>query len=154
MIQVGVLLLNSGNNTEDSIYAVESSNTVEYTAFLQFLGREQIYNNMKILQSDNLLFHVNTMIQVPVWDYAKLERKRHIGNDNILILFREHQNATIELNTINSHQNMIAFIVMKSPCRRGYSVYAYKKTTVPDFEYLGYWEGQDDLANSRTITIN
>ena len=147
---MGVLLMRDGQNTEDALYANESSGSVEYMAFLQFLGREQTVD-MKVIRSGRFLFHVNTMIAVPKWDLTRLERKRHLGNDHILVLFKEHPNATVDLYSIASSQNLVVFVMSKSTHRRGYIVKAYKKEQVPGFDYDEYMDDQDALHQSRTF---
>jgi hypothetical protein len=149
-INVGVLLMHSGENSEESMYRNESSGSVEYLAFLQLLGHNCKSRSLNFVKADGFTFHVSTMIELPVWDKTCIERKRYVGNDQILILFKEHHEASANLETITSSQNMVIFIVMKSPVRLGYTVKVYAKDMVPAFSYCDYIASQDDLYLSRT----
>lgn len=56
------------------------------------------------------MFHVSSMLPHAPNDPQNIERKRHLGNDIVMILFQE-SDEPFQLNTITSKQNHIVVVV-------------------------------------------
>ncbi|XP_013923658.1 PREDICTED: rap1 GTPase-activating protein 1-like [Thamnophis sirtalis] len=104
----GVIYQKFGQTTEEEVF----SNTEESLGFLEFLdllgdriqlqdfrgfrggldvtrgqtGTESIYTNFR---GKELMFHVSTMLPFTEGDAQQLQRKRHIGNDIVAIVFQD-----------------------------------------------------------------
>jgi RAP1 GTPase activating protein 1 len=58
------------------------------------------------LQGYEIMFHVAPMLPGRITDEQRLDRKRHLGNDIILIIFQEDpQSGAFQLSSIRSKQN-------------------------------------------------
>lgn len=142
----GVLYCKEGQTEEDDMYNnVRGSPAFE--RFLDFLGDRvqlegftgyrgglDVKNNTTGTHSVHtthiddceIMFHVSTLLQYFPADPQQVERKRHLGNDVVLIVFRERgQNAPFNPRVIRSQFNHI-FVVFeedprstpKAPCYR------------------------------------
>ena len=60
------------------------------------------------------MFHVSTLLPYVGNDDQQLERKRHLGNDVVLIIFKEG-NTPFSPKIIRSHFNCIFLVVQKVP---------------------------------------
>ncbi|KAF7241154.1 Rap1 GTPase-activating protein 1 [Varanus komodoensis] len=104
----GVIYQKTGQTTEEEVF----SNTEESQGFLEFLdllgdriqlqdfrgfrggldvtrgqtGTESIYTNFR---GKEIMFHVSTMLPFTEGDAQQLQRKRHIGNDIVAIVFQD-----------------------------------------------------------------
>jgi hypothetical protein len=58
-----------------------------------------------------IMFHVAHEIPYTEGDMQQVERKRHIGNDIVVIVFREHGAPPFDPETIKSHFNHIFLVV-------------------------------------------
>lgn len=58
-----------------------------------------------------IMFHVAHEIPYTEGDVQQVERKRHIGNDIVVIVFREHGAPPFDPETIKSHFNHIFLVV-------------------------------------------
>lgn len=77
--------------------------------------------------------HVATMLPFNQNDPQQLERKRHIGNDLVVIIFQEGD-AAFELASIPSHQNHVIVFVRPLPDNAdGWAVQIFHKDGVPNF---------------------
>ena len=56
------------------------------------------------------MFHVSTLLPFIPGDRQQLERKRHIGNDIVVIVFQE-SDLSYGLTSITSHQNHVVAVV-------------------------------------------
>lgn len=69
-------------------------------------------------QGYEVMFHVATMLpHIEGENVQQLERKRHIGNDILVVIFQD-SNAPIDLDTFDSKQNHVFAIVQ--PHGEGY----------------------------------
>jgi hypothetical protein len=64
-------------------------------------GRETIYNKFGEFQ---IIFHVATMMPICPNDYQQVGRKRHIGNDVVVVIFVEN-NVKIDPSCFSSQFN-------------------------------------------------
>ncbi|KAJ7335863.1 hypothetical protein JRQ81_013804 [Phrynocephalus forsythii] len=104
----GVIYQKTGQTTEEEVF----SNTEESLGFLEFLellgdriqlqdfhgfrggldvtrgqtGTESVYTNFR---GKEIMFHVSTMLPFTEGDAQQLQRKRHIGNDIVAIVFQD-----------------------------------------------------------------
>eukprot|EP00158_Paraphelidium_tribonemae_P001232 Partr_v1_DN24146_c0_g1_i1_m71146 putative GTPase activating protein len=81
-------------------------------------------------QGYEIMFHVGPLLPFSAIDKQQLERKRHIGNDIVVIIFSE-SDLPLKLNTVSSKQNHI-FAVVK-PKGEGYTFTIINKTGVPNY---------------------
>ena len=58
------------------------------------------------------MFHVSTMIPANEDDEIQVERKRHLGNDVVVIIFKEG-NQPFSPKIIRSHFNCVFIVVQK-----------------------------------------
>ena len=71
------------------------------------------YGNAQAGQEIEVVFHVSTMLPNDPNDEQKIEKKRHIGNDFVVLLFKEanDENDTIDTSTFLSKFNHIFVVV-------------------------------------------
>jgi len=92
-------------------------------------GTHSIYTKW---QGYEIMFHVSTMLPFIQGDRQQLERKRHIGNDIVIIVFQEDESCPpYQLTSITSHQNHVVAVVQ--PCGDGYKLCVCTKSGVPPF---------------------
>lgn len=76
---------------------VQSGSTGKYSVFTEF-------NNNPIM------FHVSTMLPFNEADKQQLERKRHIGNDQVVVLYQDGE-TTYRPTTVSSRQIHVVILV-------------------------------------------
>ena len=126
----GVLYQKYGQTTEEELFC-NSATTPAFDEFLNLLGRriqlkdhkgyrggldirnghtgdEAIY---EVFKEREIMFHVSTMLPYTDSDPQQLQRKRHIGNDIVAIVFQE-ENTPFSPDMIASHF-LHAFIVVE-----------------------------------------
>jgi len=125
----GVLYSKEGQTKEDEMFHnVETSSNFE--EFLDFLGdrvklegwkgfrggldvrsgttgEHSIYRKFN---NNEIMFHVSTMLPYNPKDKQQLERKRHIGNDIVVIIYQEGD-TIYKPTTISSRQVHVVFVV-------------------------------------------
>jgi len=77
----------------------ETGTTGTHSIYLQYCGVE-------------IMFHVSTMIPVSESDEQQVERKRHLGNDVVVLIFKEGKDP-FSPTVIRSHFNSIFIVVQK-----------------------------------------
>lgn len=65
-----------------------------------FLGLYSAYTNWRGIE---IMFHVSTQLPYERHDPQKLQRKRHIGNDIVCVVFLEADNTSFSPACIKSH---------------------------------------------------
>lgn len=128
----GVAYLKGNQCTEADMFSnqLESSSN-DYKQFLNFLGEtielkgwkgyragldvndgqtgtHSIYTKW---QGYEIMFHVGTHLPYNPADSQQLERKRHIGNDIVVIIFQDKGTKPFDLSTISSHQNHVIAVI-------------------------------------------
>ncbi|KAJ3036781.1 hypothetical protein HDV00_002393 [Rhizophlyctis rosea] len=73
-------------------------------------GTHSVYTKW---QGYEIMFHVSTLLPFIQGDRQQLERKRHIGNDIVVIVFQESE-TPYQLTSITSHQNHVIAVVQPS----------------------------------------
>ncbi|KAG5461687.1 MAG: hypothetical protein BJ554DRAFT_6076, partial [Olpidium bornovanus] len=64
-------------------------------------GKQSVYTKW---QGYEIMFHVSPMLPFAENDSQQLERKRHIGNDIVIIIFQQEGSVPFKLETITSKQ--------------------------------------------------
>jgi len=149
----GLLYAKEGQSKEDEMFSnIESSPAFE--EFLDFLGTRVVLENFtgfrggldvktkttgshsiyRVFNNNEIMFHVSTLLPFNPLDKQQLERKRHIGNDIVVIMFVEGD-TVYKPTTISSRQ--VHVIVVVKPIliegERFYRVAVVSKEGVPEF---------------------
>lgn len=126
----GVLYQKHGQTTEEELFC-NTATTPAFDSFLALLGQriplkdhrgyrggldiqnghtgeEAIYD---VFKEREIMFHVSTMLPYRDNDPQQLQRKRHIGNDIVAVVFQE-ENTPFSPDMIASHF-LHAFIVVQ-----------------------------------------
>ncbi|KAL2919136.1 hypothetical protein HK105_201409 [Polyrhizophydium stewartii] len=90
-------------------------------------GTHSVYTKW---QGYEVMYHVSTLLPHKPEDKQQLERKRHIGNDIVVIIFQDGKDV-FDLSSISSHQNHV--VAMVCPDGDGYRVQFAGKVGVPPF---------------------
>ncbi|KAI8827010.1 uncharacterized protein EV422DRAFT_21985 [Fimicolochytrium jonesii] len=90
-------------------------------------GTHSVYTKW---QGYEIMFHVSTLLPFIEGDRQQLERKRHIGNDIVVIVFQDGD-VPFQLSSITSHQNHVISVVR--PDGDGYRAIVAPKSGVPSF---------------------
>ncbi|KAJ3126478.1 hypothetical protein HK098_007460 [Nowakowskiella sp. JEL0407] len=148
----GVIYLKDGQSTEiEALSNTHESTSQAFRNFLNFLGEsielkgwkgyragldvsgtnltgtKSVYTKW---QGYEIMFHVSTLLPYSESDKQQLERKRHIGNDIVIIAFQD-TDKPFQLQTITSHQNHVAMVVQ--PSGQGFKFTVVAKVGVPTF---------------------
>jgi len=126
-----VLFCKDSHLNEDDLFSnVDTSE--DYEEFLEFLGdrislenwtgfrggldvkgnltgKESIFTNFK---EHDIMFHVSTLLPFDSNDKQQLERKRHLGNDIVVVIYKEG-NRPFSPNCIHSQFNNIFVVIQK-----------------------------------------
>ncbi|XP_026482262.1 uncharacterized protein LOC113389444 [Ctenocephalides felis] len=121
-LKVGVIYVREGQYTEEEILD-NNDNSPLFDEFLQVLGDKvrlkgfdkykggldtvhdltglySVYTNWRNIE---IMFHVSTHLPYERHDPQKLQRKRHIGNDIVCVVFLEADNTSFSPACIKSH---------------------------------------------------
>jgi len=154
-LKFGILYVKDGQTKEDEIFANEVGST-EFEEFLDFLGERiklkdwnhfpggldlkrgttgkmSLFSHWK---NNECMFHVSTLLPFSPTDQQQLERKRHIGNDLVVIAFLD-QNATWRPSLLTSRQIHVVIVVQPVVMPKDeeifYQIGVVSKEGVPDF---------------------
>lgn len=128
--KVGVLYAKASQSEDDMFSNVEGSD--DFEEFLQFLGDKiklkdwnnfrggldvkhdstgthSVYTKFKRFE---LMFHVSTMLPFSKADEQQLERKRHLGNDIVILVFLD-KGARFNPAVIRSQMNYVFIVISK-----------------------------------------
>ena len=158
--KIGVLYAPAGGMSENELYS-EKGGSPLYEEFLAFLGdritlqgwdkfrggldvtsnttgKESVYTTLGRLE---IMFHVCTLLPCIEGDQQKLERKRHIGNDFVTVVFFEppstDPSAVFDPSVLISQFTQVVIVV--SPALdpegkfSGYSINVVAKPDIPPF---------------------
>ncbi|KAH1026856.1 hypothetical protein HUJ05_000469 [Dendroctonus ponderosae] len=133
-LKVGVIYVKEGQYSEEEILD-NNDNSMLFEEFLQVLGEKvrlrgfdrykggldtvhdltglySIYTNWRNIE---IMFHVSTLLPYESHDPQKLQRKRHIGNDIVCVVFLEADNTSFSPACIKSHFLHTFILVRTSP---------------------------------------
>ncbi|KAM9978796.1 hypothetical protein ACTFIY_012557 [Dictyostelium cf. discoideum] len=152
----GILYAQEGQNKEDEMFSnVQTS--PEFEEFLDFIGdrvplegwthfragldvRTGTTGSHSIYQrwnNNEVMYHVSCMLPFNEKDKQQLERKRHIGNDIVVIVFQDGD-TVYRPTTISSRQVHVVLLVKavkleSDPNQRYYKMAVVSKDNVPQF---------------------
>ncbi|EFA86568.1 RapGAP/RanGAP domain-containing protein [Heterostelium album PN500] len=152
----GILYGQEGQTKEDEMFAnVDSS--AEFEEFLDFIGervpltgwpnfragldvRTGTTGSHSIYQrwnNNEVMYHVSSMLPFNQKDKQQLERKRHIGNDIVVVVFQDGD-TVYRPTTISSRQVHVVLVVKavkveSDPGQRYYRLAVVSKDSVPEF---------------------
>ncbi|XP_023248561.1 uncharacterized protein LOC106638170 [Copidosoma floridanum] len=133
-LKVGVIYVKEGQYTEEEILD-NNDESASFEEFLMILGEKvrlkgfdkykggldtvhdltglySVYTNWRGIE---IMFHVSTQLPYEKHDPQKLQRKRHIGNDIVCVVFLEADNTSFSPACIKSHFLHTFIIVRVSP---------------------------------------
>jgi len=147
----GLLYAKPGQSAEQELFNNKMEDTSKhFKEFLNFIGERIELKNWKGYragldvnenltgthsvytkwQGYEIMFHVSTLLPFNETEPQQLERKRHIGNDILVVIFQD-SDTPIDLDTIDSKQNHVFAVVQ--PKGDGYAVSFATKQGVPSF---------------------
>ncbi|XP_052753176.1 GTPase-activating Rap/Ran-GAP domain-like protein 3 isoform X3 [Galleria mellonella] len=150
--KIGVILMNPGQKTDDEMLSNEKGDE-KWDRFISLLGdkiRLRSWNRFRggldvkgdmtgshsiytMHQGHEIMFHVSTMLPFSKDNKQQLERKRHIGNDIVNIIFTDDSvHNTFNPQCVKSHFTHI-FAVVSEVEGEGYRLSVYSDDTVPPF---------------------
>ncbi|XP_053303653.1 GTPase-activating Rap/Ran-GAP domain-like protein 3 isoform X2 [Pleuronectes platessa] len=150
----GVLYAKDGQLTDDEMFSNETGSE-SFDKFLNLLGEnitlqgwagyrggldtkndttgmKSIYT---VYQGHELMFHVSTMLPYSKENKQQVERKRHIGNDIVTIVFQEGDDASSSFkpSMIRSHFTHIFALVRYNSQNDSYRLKIFSEESVPLF---------------------
>lgn len=119
-IQQGEILTveNTSNEYEEFLHGI--GEFVNLKGFKRYNGKLDIQNNRNGAQSvyfEDLrietMFHIPTMMPTKEGDSQQLQKKKHVGNDNVMIVWNENNNIQWNMSTIVSQFNDLHVVVFQ-----------------------------------------
>jgi hypothetical protein len=93
-------------------------------------GTESVYAQF---QNHEIMFHVSTLLPYSKIERQQLERKRHIGNDIVAIVFQEHETEFKPESIISQFLHVYLVITPVDPPSARYKVSIIHRESVPPF---------------------
>uniref|UniRef100_A0A8C9RZ08 GTPase-activating Rap/Ran-GAP domain-like protein 3 n=1 Tax=Scleropages formosus TaxID=113540 RepID=A0A8C9RZ08_SCLFO len=150
----GVLYAKDGQLTDDEMFSNETGSE-NFNKFLNLLGDTIILQGWAgyrggldtkndttginsiytVYQGHELMFHVSTMLPYSKDNKQQVERKRHIGNDIVTIVFQEGDDASpsFKPSMIRSHFTHIFALVRYNSQNDSYRLKIFSEESVPLF---------------------
>ncbi|XP_076014830.1 GTPase-activating Rap/Ran-GAP domain-like protein 3 isoform X2 [Genypterus blacodes] len=150
----GVLFAKDGQLTDDEMFSNETGSK-SFDKFLNLLGdaitlqgwagyrggldtkndTTGIKSIYTVYQGHELMFHVSTMLPYSKENKQQVERKRHIGNDIVTIVFQEGDDASSSFkpSMIRSHFTHIFALVRYNSQNDSYRLKIFSEESVPLF---------------------
>ncbi|XP_070491751.1 rap1 GTPase-activating protein 1-like isoform X2 [Chironomus tepperi] len=146
----GVLYQKFGQTIEEELFG-NNETSAEFDEFLNLMGEKIKLKDHKgyrggldiqnghtgdvaiydVFQDREIIFHVSTLLPYTNGDPQQLQRKRHIGNDIVAIVFQE-RNTPFSPDMIASHF-LHAFIVIQPFTDKSYKISVAARSGVPFF---------------------
>jgi len=165
----GVLYCKSGQQTESDMFSNEGGSSL-YNDFLDLLGvRVKLKDWRKFsgglsvhsdldgeasvytqFHSYEIMFHVSTLLHYRADDPQQIDKKRHIGNDIVVLVFME-KGSSLTPGFLRSHFNHVYFVVQPSFTETGvlkYKLAVAAKEGVPPFGPMLPHLPEFDVGNS------
>jgi RAP1 GTPase activating protein 1 len=152
----GILYACEGQSKEDEMFANQAGSPA-FEQFLDFLAERvplQDWENFRggldvrtgttgelglytQYNNNEIMYHVSTMLPFNPKDKQQLERKRHIGNDIVVIVWQEGD-TVYRPSTISSRQVHVVLLVKEyknpeDPSNRYYRIAVISRDGVPEF---------------------
>lgn len=153
--KVGVIRVRQGQRSEEEIFGNEHE-TGPFDEFLNVLGRriklqgftgflggldkernltgeQSVYTEFRNL---DIMFHVATLLPYTAHDAQQVNKKRHIGNDIVCVVFLDNSHTSFNPSWIRSHFIHCYVVVQHVVGAHGqplYKVAVTKRSTVPLF---------------------
>jgi len=138
----GVLYSKNVKNENDLFSVVEEETSPDYKEFLEWIGDKIVLEGWQgyrggldvktnttgthsiftKVENYEIMFHVATLLPSQAADLQRVERKRHIGNDVIVIVFHEGDEP-FNVNLITSQFIRVLFIIKKIKTESGKTKY-------------------------------
>ncbi|XP_069798841.1 GTPase-activating Rap/Ran-GAP domain-like protein 3 [Dendropsophus ebraccatus] len=117
----GVLYAKDGQLTDDEMFSNDDTT-----------GTHSVYT---VYQGHEIMFHVSTMLPYSRENKQQVERKRHIGNDIVTIVFQEGEEASpsFKPSMIRSHFTHIFALVRYNKQSDSYRLKIFSEESVPLF---------------------
>jgi hypothetical protein len=148
---IGSLLLFFVSSLFSHVAAVVFNHTAINTLLGDTTGTHSVYTKWRDYE---IMFHVSTLLPFSFDNPQQLERKRHLGNDIVVLIFKEGNTPYIP-DTIASDFNHVVAVVQ--PVRLCCSVALnspFEQKCLPltyIYAHTGTKEGQDDVSTIRVI---
>jgi len=150
-----VLYVKDGQTDENEIFA-NPKGSEEFDEFLQVMGKKVLLRGFKgykggldtkhdssgthsyytTFKSTEIMFHVQTLMPNNEKDAQRLERKRHLGNDVVVVVFKEG-NSPFDPAILQSQFNHVFVVVKPEKDKSGkthYRIANASKSAVNTFE--------------------
>ncbi|KAL0225554.1 hypothetical protein RCL1_003466 [Eukaryota sp. TZLM3-RCL] len=130
--KIGVLYVPKGAKTESEIYSAQNVSE-KFEEFLDFIGNGSRirlknfsgYNGGLNITKDltgkrsvyikwnnhEIMYHVAPYLPYSSTDKQQIARKRHVGNDNVVVVFLEDQDSAFDPSVLISQQNQVVIVV-------------------------------------------
>uniref|UniRef100_A0A672IAV0 GTPase-activating Rap/Ran-GAP domain-like protein 3 n=1 Tax=Salarias fasciatus TaxID=181472 RepID=A0A672IAV0_SALFA len=169
----GVLFARDGQLTDDEMFSNEMGSE-SFDKFLNLLGdtvtlqgwagyrggldtkndTTGIKSIYTVYQGHELMFHVSTMLPYSKENKQQVERKRHIGNDIVTIVFQEGDDASSSFkpSMIRSHFTHIFALVRYNSQNDSYRLKIFSEESVPlDFLLVKLINGEKATLETPTF---
>lgn len=155
-MKIGVIYVGPRQKTQQEILR-NSRGSPAYTRFIQQLGWQvdlerhhgfaggldcnpkSLSNGKRTLYFANahteVIFHVVTMMPTMMEDHQQIDKKRHVGNDYVHIVWSENDTHDYDPSTITSHFNDVQIVIypLRKIMQGLYLVKIHSKDRVPPF---------------------
>eukprot|EP01104_Vermistella_antarctica_P016551 TRINITY_DN564_c0_g2_i1.p1 TRINITY_DN564_c0_g2~~TRINITY_DN564_c0_g2_i1.p1 ORF type:complete len:780 (+),score=266.96 TRINITY_DN564_c0_g2_i1:358-2697(+) len=129
------VLYRKGSQTEDEMFTNSTEDTspdfetfldglgerIELQGWKNFRGGLDVKTNMTgthsvfaKYNSFEIMFHVSTLLPHNPNDEQQLERKRHLGNDIVVLVYQDGTGESFDPSTIRSHFNFVFVVVARA----------------------------------------
>ncbi|XP_061112833.1 rap1 GTPase-activating protein 1 isoform X1 [Conger conger] len=150
----GVIYQKFGQTSEEELFG-NSEESPAFVEFLEFLGQkielhefkgfrggldvthgqtgmESVYHNFR---NKEIMFHVSTKLPYTEGDAQQLQRKRHIGNDIVAIVFQDQNTPFVPDMIASNFLHAYVVVQVESPCTENvlYKVSVTARDDVPFF---------------------
>ncbi|BHF58309.1 GTPase-activating Rap/Ran-GAP domain-like protein 3 [Sparganum proliferum] len=152
----GVVYCKDGQTSDEEMYNNETG-CLAYQAFLRLLGDRVVLKNWDrfkggldaktettgtesvytIYEGHEIMFHVSTLLPLSTDNRQQIERKRHIGNDIVNIIFFDTEDVNKPISwkpsMMKTHFTHIFAVVTFNPKTNGYRLSVFAEESVPYF---------------------
>jgi len=170
--RMGVVYCKSGQKDETDMFSNENASD-DFYEFMDWLGEKvklkgfkgyngglDVHDNTtgthsycSSIHGFEVMFHVSTLLPFSPANRQQLERKRHIGNDVVVLVFQDGQTGGFNPKTITSKFNHVYAVIQKV---QGVGETRYKFALVskegvkphgPVIPSKEYWKKDDEFRN-------